>query len=688
MEKHVCAGRLTLAILAATLFAADRVVYHVASQSRAAGWVLALLRRVAPAMAPTVLPFSPNLNDARVLGRNLMYRIEGTLLVLAERLAGEWADMPLPASERPYRREWLHILCANLVHLGRESVEFIAFAEHAAEQGRFGPPGSAAVQVHFPTRLLGSFIAANYPTAVAGMSIRPSRTAHCLVDLLRIVPGRPGRWLELLPGRRKAPAAHVDPAAVAAGTVFEQAFDLSLRHFPTLGHLAWAGAGAVDRRRVVLYFDRSDTPATPEYTGKAEALGFGWADLAFPVSFLERPLRALVQVLRDCAVLFPRRVSERQVWRWATFVRHLLLHRGQMAAVTRFNVKMLHQCTELPGDVQTLALAVRKNGGLFLWNFWSFLGDPPARYYTAWADVCFAWGAHDEAFYYHIGLGQRAVFRTGILSSGGTPSPEMTGKAAGLRAAFPENAKVIAVFDTSFGPEVHNSRDHLIAFYGAILSLAGERPDLCLLVKSKGPNLARLGDPAVTAGLKGLEAEGRCLVLDSREPTQLAALAADLVVAIPVGTAAIAAAALGRRALHLDLSGMDLHPLRGLDPDRRIIVNDPAVFRQAIAAILDGDGRYGDHAPVLGVLDGFGDGGGSLRMGEAVASMLDALERGATPGDCVRQAAERHRARWGQDSVSFVAAEADRAMIDSWRSCLAEIAAAAQPAAWVRRADS
>ncbi|HYH43748.1 MAG TPA: hypothetical protein VD867_17395, partial [Burkholderiales bacterium] len=260
--------------------------------------------------------------------------------------------------------------------------------------------------------------------------------------------------------------------------------------------------------------------------------------------------RWLVRTLRDFA---------ETVWRWESFFRH-------------FNVCIYQQFTEFAPDIAAKRVAIDRVGGIELGKMRSqFFNRSCASFYFQ-HEIALVWHENVQDV---LGLARtrtREVVAVGYVWSHLFKS--LAPEARALRAKLTASGvkRVLVIFDNAIHPNGRFSMPDLEAFYARVVDVALHCEDIGLIVKSKKREL--LGRmPAIDASLRRLEGEGRCLILDKHgESIVPAALAADLVLAIPASTAACEAALGGRNVLMYDPSGSLHHPLCG--NEKGVIHND------------------------------------------------------------------------------------------------------------------
>ncbi|CAA7622583.1 conserved hypothetical protein [Magnetospirillum sp. LM-5] len=642
---HVWALRLTPGLLALALLRHGAgIVLHVESVSRGARICLDFLARFG--VMPGLQVHDVGLPVTDEHGRALSLRLEWRLLTLADALPldddGEsWIPDRYRGEADGIRRAMRSYYCAY----NREALILPVFAECAYRTGRVG--GDVRLVeclVRFPC--LGDWTAAHLPFdpgPAARLVALPSTRAA--LSLLRVLPESPRQWIRRLFRRVPRPEIQLDPEARRQGVVLQQNIAWIFEQYPAGGHLYWHDGSGLDPARVVLYCNRRDAPLDDATRKRAGTMGLGWADAAFLPDHLARPLIDGVGCLGLAASAFPRRLGKVALWRWTTLCQLTVLIESYRALIRQVNAKAAYQSWVFLPQTLALALALRLEGGVFLWNFWSIHPLPVALHHFGMADLVFSWGPYHRGFYHVHRLDYRTMVDVGIVMGDGHQDGDAQ-RAAGYRAALAPHVRfVLTVLDTSYGPEASNSLGHVVDFYRSVLGLLRAHPDWGCIIKSKSiydslPRTTGLQDVVAS-----LEAEGRCLRVQFDERVSVVARAGDLAVCSSINSAGFLAAVAGRPALHLDLAGIDVHPVARDGGVGQVIFRDVAGFEAAIEAVAGGDTRLGDHSPWLDLIDPFRDGEGRSRVAAIIGAYMRGREDGKTAEAAIADAVEPWRSR-------------------------------------------
>ncbi|CAA7613529.1 conserved hypothetical protein [Candidatus Terasakiella magnetica] len=574
-------------------------------------------------------------------GRALLYRREQLMLVVSQAFAQ--APGPLPASFT--QEEFSQLLGSYVVTKIQSAIAMTAIVE--AEYGTCDK--KTICYMSFPA--IGKFTAEilNIYTK-SNLTIVPWLNLRAVIEYIRFIPGHPRQWLPLL-FRHPFEAAAIAEEGRRAGLVLEEAYWLSLHHYPSSGHMYWAESSGLPATQVALYCDRSDTPCDAHLRGLAAKHGFGWIDGAELLRHSDNPRRDVMAALKDTWRLLVFGFGPTSWLRWALATGGTIRVGCYRQMLRRHNVVALHHFTEFSPEGLALSLAARREDVLTLWNLWSVMPTLVARYHWAMADLILAWGPLDRDYHRACGFRYKAIAEVGQIDADGFAPEDETG-ARDLRARMhPATRFVITAFDTGFGPLVHNSEDHLRTFFSTIIDLVERNSQWGLIIKPK-KRPEESGALSLSGRLLALERQGRCLILEPRFKVGVAALAADVVVGIPINSAAELGALRGRPTLHLDLTGLIDGPLYHSGKAAGIIHSEVGSFVQAIERIARGEPSGIDRSAWADLIDRFNDQAGRHRAGALVGDFV--RMRQSLSADRALEAAMAHyAAEYGKDRVTF-----------------------------------
>lgn len=573
-------------------------------------------------------------------GRALAYRREQFMLVVSEAFASLPGPVPTGLSDDEFRR----LLGSYVVTKSREALSFVVMVEAECASAA----GKVLCHVAFPT--LGTLTAEvlNRHT-LPGLRVRAQASPRAVIEYMRFLPGHPRQWRRFWRSGAATEAAAIEPQARTAGVVLEEAYWLSLHHYPSAGHLYWAEASGLPASQVALYCDRADTPCDAQLRHTAAEHGFGWIDGADLLTHHGNPRQALVAALRATRGLLPRGLHAARWMRWALATASLIRVECYREMLRRHNVVALHHFIEYSPEGIALCLAARREDVVTLWNMWSVLPFLLSRYRWAIADLILVWGPLDRDFHRACGFDYQAIAEVGMIDADGIAA-EDDAAAQSLRARMSPSVRfVITAFDTSFGPMLHNSETDVREFLGTIIDLVERYADWGMIIKPK-----KRPEDSCRSGLDhrllALEEQQRCVILEPKTKAGVAAQAADLVVGIPINSAAEVGALRGRPTLHLDLTGMIDGPLHQCGKAAGIVHADLGSFTLAIERIAAGETGVIDRSAWAGLIDRFNDHEGRWRAGAIIGDFVR-LRQTLSAKAALAAAIERHAAAYGRDRV-------------------------------------
>jgi len=187
-------------------------------------------------------------------------------------------------------------------------------------------------------------------------------------------------------------------------------------------------------------------------------------------------------------------------------------------------------------------------------------------------------------------------------------------------------------------------------------------PTLGLVLKPKKAGTLFQRMPHLSPLINQAVDTGRCLLLKSEGiigniyPAE-AAMMSDLSIGKSFGgTAALEASLAGVRSVLLDDLVWRSHPFYEWGCGK-VIFKDWETLRASVDAYRrspEVHTELGDWSPGIEELDPFRDGQASLRMGDFIRWVYEALKVGKSKSEALRTAAESYRRRWGLDSINFL----------------------------------
>jgi hypothetical protein len=335
---------------------------------------------------------------------------------------------------------------------------------------------------------------------------------------------------------------------------------------------------------IVYYFDRPDTPSTPETTKELENQGFGWIDT---YNMLHARLFA-TDYLRLMARFFDL-LRKHQLW-FALYLFHFEIRRAlYLSLYKRFNVRLLFQHQETSWLQEAQKQAIEAAGGIMASLHWSNYPNTQYPCHLTPQHIMLVWGqAHREYLQSKGTFSHIIPCGVWVAESGAKPediNPPHQGNFT------------LAIFDDSVGYLIYQCAENLSKFYLEILSVLEDYPSFSGIIKSKGysmPDLRRIpSGEKIVCRIKSLEKQGRLRVLDLTTFSPVdAAKAADLSVCFGLNSAGIIAGLLGLRAIHWDCTGWLKYPVYR-DKAQKVFFASLSEIRQAILLAASGDKTIG-----------------------------------------------------------------------------------------------
>lgn len=318
------------------------------------------------------------------------------------------------------------------------------------------------------------------------------------------------------------------------------------------------------------------------------------------------------------------------VWRWESFFR-------------QFNISVYQHFTEHSPDIAARRLAIDRLGGIEVGKMRSQFFDQGSAGFYFQHEVAFVW--HDNVKdTLRIGRTRTSeVIGVGYIWEHLFGSMADEAKTLRQRLLQPGTNIILTIYDN--WPHINGVLSLLVLerFYSYLVHLVQQHKNLALLVKTKKPQVLEK-IPHVKAALRSLENEGRCLMLEAALASVVpAALASDLVVAIPASTAACEAALGKRNVLMYDPGGGLAHPLNG--DDKGIIYRDFDLFTSALEKYLSGTQSMtpANASPYINLIDPFCDGGAARRAAGFIAGFLEAKRKKLDKRSALDAAHQRFR---------------------------------------------
>lgn len=592
-------------------------------------------------------------------GRNLTARAEELCSQLRAHLISNPGDYEwLPKSQREFGPEWQRVLAAHLFEQNITAARTLAYIEARYLNDPVGQPAVDEIIVHLGRHGMACRVGGFNPGLGLGMPVRivsegDGVLGMVLTTLVRIM-WRPLR-MEALKRFRRSPEQHCP--APDKGTILVQFEKTMPDRWPLGATYDWIESSGIQPERIIFYFSRQDSPLDAKVRKKLTGLGFGWAEYYYPDTYMDRPIRTIFRLFKDCAPQLKGVNDSYSLWRWCTVLSALYLVEAHRQFIRRFNVISIHQHMEFLPYATIQSLAARQEGAIFVWGFWSVIPFLLTWYDHALADLIQCWGEFDLGMVNTLGFDYRYAIIAGSLGYDGA-RPDDDAKAAEIRRQLRGTPRfVITVFDNSHikvGLGCYNSTERCAEFYRVILNLLLENPDWGCLIKSKNSDLRDFDEHTdLQEKFDILHEQGRAIILPVPTSPSLALRAGDVSYCFPINSAGLLAQLnTGRPTIHFDLTRMSMHPLSHAGGDGKIIFRDADGVTRALHSIARGEGLYGDLAQWRDILDPFRDGMGRTRSGRVMGDYVLARDRGLDAAQALREAVQSYADVYGDAFVS------------------------------------
>jgi len=604
-------------------------------------------------------------------GRALRYYVERQTSFLASGLFQEKNKQPdwLPAEYKKYSDEWIRILKSLCTVYFKKTLVYVCGVENKYRNNEIKTEGVKKVIMYVDHSVMGGHIRDSYEfdTRIP-FEIRlfsqwkynltffpiPGIIAYVLLTA----------FVSLI---KSKPQSKIAPIALEKGCVFEEYISNIFARYPNAGHLFWHQPSGLSPQRLVLYFDRPDSPCDKKAISVVESYNFSWMDLSDPWRIIKNPVQMALKCLKNSRKAFPGRWSEFNVWRWTSLIYFSTLLECYRVIYRINKVHAVHQHQEWDPSTIVKALALRMEDGIMIWNHWSVDHYSVAYFNCGLADLVFSWGPCNDGYFNAHDFSYKFMLQTGMVAGDGFDTSVLK-KANEIRALFSPSVNfVISLFDTSHSSKTQDSTETMLYFYKKILAAIMVREKWGVMIKPKGSHFARLPkSEAVHGVIEELEKQGRCVLMNGQEKVSVASYAGDVSVCCSINSAGILAALCGKQVLHFDLSGCLEHPLSYLGGENKVIFRSFEKLLHALEEIEKGDKFYGDHSKWLYLFNAFLDNNGPKRAGEVIGAYIKYCDKGLDRDAALKKAAEDYALKWGNDKVSIPGAVQNHLGNDLW----------------------
>ncbi|MBP9853692.1 MAG: hypothetical protein KBD53_02360 [Candidatus Omnitrophica bacterium] len=433
-------------------------------------------------------------------------------------------------------------------------------------------------------------------------------------------------------------------------TIFEEYISNIYSRFPEAGHLFWYEASGLAAERVILYFDRKDSPISEKAIKNIKEHNMSYITFSnFPI-YVKRPFQVFFKVLSQMPAPKILKRENFGLWNYTVYYAFKLEYFRQF--FRQHQCRVLHQHQEFGPSTLLKALAIRAEGGIFVWNHWSVDHYPVAYFNYAFADLLLSWGPYNDGYFKAHAIQYKALVQTGMIAGDNILEKDVF-FGQEIRKKFSSDVRlIITVLDSTCAPDTPNSISTMIYFYKTIFRMLDQHPTWGIVVKSKGHHIAKLPDPTLFEEIQALEKEKRCVVLEGQTRVSVAAGVGDVSVCYSMNTAGIIAALAGRKTVFWNITSTVEHPLYYLGGKGTFIFESEEQIEQALIDIHNGKLGIGDLSRHLHLFDAFQDSRGRIRSGQLISKIIREMETGKTADMALQNAVREYGKMYGEDKVS------------------------------------
>jgi hypothetical protein len=447
----------------------------------------------------------------------------------------------------------------------------------------------------------------------------------------------------------RSPASNDDLSEDKRGKIFVEFCQMIFEG--ERSNLFWHKDSNLDSKRVVMYFDRSDSVANNQNIGMVEKEGMCWVNIDNL-----RSLRSYSTVLKKCLkgiiqMPFPETLSFYCIWRWITLIKINSQIEYWRHIFKLYNVKVIIQHQDATVVQILQAMAIKLEGGIMLGFLWSspFNYRRPYEYYPQ--DVQFVWGKLSRDWIIHDNDKQRWVLTSGCIFDCYREKNKREGLS--LRNKFSKEVKYIAgLFDLSYGSLFE--RD-INLFYKTFLNYAVNHSNWGVFIKPKHLKMDEFPNKTINDTMLKLRKEGRCVVVDDAQNTSpaIAGYVADLCIGFHINSAAIVTAINGSISILWDVSGSTYHPLYKFN-DAIIVypnIKDIVSFLDRFATGKENSSDKVKRDRLLNKIDPFRDGKAAYRIGTFIKRFMDHMDSGLDKEEALAEVCNNYQQKYGEQSA-------------------------------------
>ncbi|NVJ91164.1 MAG: hypothetical protein HWE34_05880 [Methylocystaceae bacterium] len=633
---------------------------------------------------PKINTFSISYTSLNKNGVNIRARFEEFKAALTRSAVGKDAKAyKIPKELQPFQEEWLRILTQHFREQCTPLVNYLCTIENLYETHQVENKNLSNIVIHYSGIPLSKktiptcykLLDINFPLLIKSHFSKVSFREN-LSLLIWIAIAWPLRVIKNLKKIRIDFKAEVDPEAIKKGTILVQYEQNMLDRLPFVTSLDWFVDSNLDPNRVVILFDRFDTPVTDEILLKLKEFKFGYLDALAPESELKYIHGIDFNTWVSIISLVPVFGKMNDYWQWLFLAKNYLRLQHHRNIIKKTNAVSLYQHQEFAANSLLQNLACRMEDTLFIWSYWSFLGLFASWYSGVFADLFLAWGKYDLNHNCIQDFDFSYAAQVGILGYDGRDENDEI-KAKEIREKFPSSVNfVLTLFDSSHaenGKGVHHDTANVIIFFKTVFDLLLANPNWGCIIKPKGTTeLFLQQNSLLKQEFKRLSSEGRCILLNPIQRPSIAALAADAVACYSINSAGIQSFIhTGKPVVHFDPQNLKMFPSSDFIGNENIIFRTPTSFSSALKeiAIQPHLTNIGDHSAIQDEIDPFRDGYGRKRSSEIITDYLMYREAGHSMLEGLNLSLNNYGKKYGFELVSTRRhVNSDETKIGPWKT--------------------
>lgn len=541
---------------------------------------------------------------------------------------------------------------------------------------------SRSVDYFLEKGLFGRYLA---PYAV-GMNMRA-------VEYRSIVSSFHQGWLEKAAAvfSLKKKAAHAGPSAVKAKReeFTPRRFDAAAIKAPVVGawytcrtvtfnlkdrsDFFWMLKSDLPRDRVLVYFDRTDIPATKEMSDTISGEGVHAVALSNGATNTpEVPVWQSGICYSEMKTAYVAVILRKYLMSLVRLNPPPLFYAAYMLNFTKqysywfdfFKTTGIKVNVDPPSFFKTYVpknLALENAGGVSVSYQWSVINQSTVSMSVS-TDVMFAFGPEFKRIWEENGSYVLSLVYCGYITD--YAFKEVRQDALALRDGLKSKGVnfIVCFFDESSADDRMSAISHekTSQTYGYILTRLLEDETLGVIFKPGYPKSLFDRLSSISPLIEKAMATGRCIFLDkgtylTQIYPALAAQAADVCIGLLLsGTVSLEAWLSGTPTVFLDIERLYSNPIYQCGKGK-VVFDDMDSLFSALRQYRDnpdGSSGFGDLSRWAKDKDPFKDGNASLRMGQYIGWLLEAFDGGMTREEAIPYADKKYALAWGAGSVT------------------------------------